>query len=101
MPALSLQAGATVSVNPSLLLAGNQAVLTWSRLSAQISLMKAGVSINEPFLVYENGVIISGHHRAAAAINLGQPVTVQVIPGNGISVTNLPVANLPIVGGPQ
>lgn len=94
-PAIVPGGGGLRVVNPRTLVSGSQRTLDAVRFRVQAELVRGGIRRATPITIYENGVILDGHHGAAAAAAMGRYVEVRVLGGSGQSATGLAVTELP------
>jgi hypothetical protein len=94
---ITVQPGEMQTVDPKRLTSGQRDSLAEHRLEKQKKLIEHNIPRKDgPIEVHTNGVLHDGHHGAAAAAKAGKPVKVRVVPGEGVSKTNLPPHKLPI-----
>ena len=80
-------------IDPGSLL-GSRATLEGARLEFQRKLVQTGTKRFTTIKVTEDGIIYDGHHGARAALELGEAVQIQIVPGNPPPIG--PIGELPL-----
>jgi len=87
------QTGTQRNVDPRTLQSGQRQSLDSSRLNSP------DLDMSKPVKVTEDGRIIDGHHRVRRAIETGQSVDTEVVPGPmNTTIPAKPVEELPVIG---